>query len=978
MKRVISFVKGGGKGRSGASDVVPVRNLSLEGGLDDPPGYEVETKTLSKLHRAAWQGQLDKLKGRAEQLDTPDKGGRTALHLAAAQGHAEVVWFLISNRAKVNVRDNEGRTALLKAVECRRRECAQLLLERGADVNVPDNYGTTCLHLAATLGDVDLASALLRKSAALEAGNRGGERALHAAIRGNHREVADLLLRHGGDANSRDAEDRTPLMVASKVGSTALVALLLEYGADVGATDANGWTAEDYAVMAGHQAVTVELQRRAEAAPARRFEERPVDVVVGEKTSKFLQELESMQHYDCVPFEPEVDQPEPEAEVAVESPAHDIPGMPPSLKPPRSWELIQAGLTGPVTSLRPQSLSLANSPWDTPVGTPGEAPNGFLSLTRPKGDKKKPRPTSLPVTLVEALEKALPAKKEEEKEPEEKEAESSDWDSEDEFEEEEEEKGVDDGATLGREGTMQGREEIWQANETVEKSSDDEEEEDDDEDEDEEIEVEENTQETEELLKREDKSEESEVEKEAVVRRKEGCRAILPEFPTPIKVPNVQFTAREISLEDEPVAPPRKKKQRKPREDSFNEDDGFTKSAYAPLKRRLRAVVADRARVEQMAAALEEQNRRLQYELADALHAARTQRDVATELTRQLSKTQKGHAAALEDKLELQIRLRQADAELEYIRQLEQPPKELSRELTAEKERARRGVLTIRKLRTEVGALRARVLAAERRNTNREPDAALRKKLEELSLKVEEEKAHRTALEATIRELKEGGAVLTQLEKSRRAFEEERAARLALERDSVTRAELDKVRRSYEVALARAKQEAELAAREQLSSKLRRVNAFLEEQLQQQSRLEKLRCTSESQLREDFQQTRGKLLSELAKIQATLKSRGESVRLEEEQENKRRTPSPASSEESPRENTYYTKGYVPTLPLRPAAQVLSLLVPPLTSQNPHLGLNVLRKELEISIRQAAEEADRANPIMSEEEEMAQLKQKYLL
>jgi len=101
MKRVISFVKGA-KGRGGgASDVVPVRNLSLEGGLDDPPGYEVDTKTLSKLHRAAWLGQLDKLKGRAEQLDAPDRCGRSALHLAATQGHAEVVWFLISNRAKV-------------------------------------------------------------------------------------------------------------------------------------------------------------------------------------------------------------------------------------------------------------------------------------------------------------------------------------------------------------------------------------------------------------------------------------------------------------------------------------------------------------------------------------------------------------------------------------------------------------------------------------------------------------------------------------------------------------------------------------------------------------------------------------------------------------------------------------------------------------------------------------------------------------
>jgi len=254
--------------------------------------------------------------------------------------------------------------------------------------------------------------------------------------------------------------------------------------------------------------------------------------------------------------------------------------------------LIQSGLTGPVTCLRPQSLSLANSPWDTPVGTPAEAPTGFMSLTRPRNDRKKPRPTSLPVTLGEALERALPPKKEEkeEKETEEKEAESSDWDSEEEFEEEEKE--VEDGATLGREGTMQGREEIWQANGTVEKSSDEEEEE-EDEDEDES-----NNEELEAKIdvgeQREEKSDESEAEVEKeVLKKREGGRAILPEFPTPIKVPNVQFTAREISLDDPPAAPPRKKKHRKPLDDS-DAEDGFTKAAYAPLKRRLRAVVTDR------------------------------------------------------------------------------------------------------------------------------------------------------------------------------------------------------------------------------------------------------------------------------------------------------------------------------------------------------------------------------------------------
>lgn len=68
----------------------------------------------------------------------------------------------------------------------------------------------------------------------------------------------------------------------------------------------------------------------------------------------------------------------------------------------------------------------------------------------------------------------------------------------------------------------------------------------------------------------------------------------------------------------------------------------YTKSPHAVLKRRLRAVTADRARLEHVLAGFEEQNRRLQYELADALHAARTQREISTQLAKQLAKAQKG------------------------------------------------------------------------------------------------------------------------------------------------------------------------------------------------------------------------------------------------------------------------------------------------------------------------------------------------
>ncbi len=39
---------------------------------------------------------------------------RTALHLACAQGHKELVAFLVSSKAKLNLCDNDQRSPLMK------------------------------------------------------------------------------------------------------------------------------------------------------------------------------------------------------------------------------------------------------------------------------------------------------------------------------------------------------------------------------------------------------------------------------------------------------------------------------------------------------------------------------------------------------------------------------------------------------------------------------------------------------------------------------------------------------------------------------------------------------------------------------------------------------------------------------------------------------------------------------------------------
>ena len=97
--------------------------------------------------------------------ETTDDQGRTALILAAAEGHTATVKTLIANGADVKNTDKHGKTALIWAAEWDHIPAVQALLENGADVNHKGNDGTTALVAAKAKGDAELV-ALLEKAGA--------------------------------------------------------------------------------------------------------------------------------------------------------------------------------------------------------------------------------------------------------------------------------------------------------------------------------------------------------------------------------------------------------------------------------------------------------------------------------------------------------------------------------------------------------------------------------------------------------------------------------------------------------------------------------------------------------------------------------------------------------------------------------------------------------------------------------------------
>ncbi|GFN77432.1 pote ankyrin domain family member b [Plakobranchus ocellatus] len=218
-------------------------------------GYDVKEKDLTKLHKAAWTGNLNKVKQLARKDPSPlDKENRTPLHLACVQGNEHVVQELLEWKAKVNIGDNQSRTPLMRAVEFGQEGCVALLLAYRVDVDTKDSLGNTALHLAVETGNLSIISMLLKAGASRDSRNKEGLAALHLAVRHKLEDVCRLLLKERANVDVEDINLRTPLMHACQDGSINLVKLLLEFNANTQHKDSKNWSADDCAVIQGHHA----------------------------------------------------------------------------------------------------------------------------------------------------------------------------------------------------------------------------------------------------------------------------------------------------------------------------------------------------------------------------------------------------------------------------------------------------------------------------------------------------------------------------------------------------------------------------------------------------------------------------------------------------------------------------------------------------------------------------------------------------
>mmetsp|Transcript_45544 Transcript_45544/g.78730 ORF Transcript_45544/g.78730 Transcript_45544/m.78730 type:complete len:446 (+) Transcript_45544:126-1463(+) len=176
------------------------------------------------------------------------------IHIASQSGSFAIVAYILEKDQESTIPINGlGFTALHLASAEGHLQIVELLVHNGADVNAVGSSNWTPVHFAASEGRLDVLAFLAREGAALGPAALDGAAPLHLALLSGLPAVVGFLLgRPGVDVNQQGVDGMAPLHMAALRGDSKSTRLLLEKGkADPLLRCANGLTAAHYAAGNG-------------------------------------------------------------------------------------------------------------------------------------------------------------------------------------------------------------------------------------------------------------------------------------------------------------------------------------------------------------------------------------------------------------------------------------------------------------------------------------------------------------------------------------------------------------------------------------------------------------------------------------------------------------------------------------------------------------------------------------------------------
>ncbi|EQC35266.1 hypothetical protein SDRG_07492 [Saprolegnia diclina VS20] len=156
-------------------------------------------------------------------LEAIDAFGCTALIVATATKHLNVVNCLLDFGANTEAMNPQGLTSLWIAVQMDQLHIAKCLLDHKANIEATDEHSRTPLLFASQQGNVKMVKFLVKRRANLEASDDDDNTALLLAIQYQKRDVIDFLIKKGASTNVRNIDGMTAIGLANAGPSLEIV-----------------------------------------------------------------------------------------------------------------------------------------------------------------------------------------------------------------------------------------------------------------------------------------------------------------------------------------------------------------------------------------------------------------------------------------------------------------------------------------------------------------------------------------------------------------------------------------------------------------------------------------------------------------------------------------------------------------------------------------------------------------------------------
>ena len=124
--------------------------------------------------------------------------GRSALHWASRNGHADTVKYLIARGADVSLRTPDGTTAVMWAMWNGHCEVGKYLVSKGANLLLCNDFGCTVGHFVALSGCIMSMMFFVEEGGDLKKVNEQGHNVIHKAAWKGNLEMLQWLKNEGG------------------------------------------------------------------------------------------------------------------------------------------------------------------------------------------------------------------------------------------------------------------------------------------------------------------------------------------------------------------------------------------------------------------------------------------------------------------------------------------------------------------------------------------------------------------------------------------------------------------------------------------------------------------------------------------------------------------------------------------------------------------------------------------------------------